>query len=62
MVWLENTDPVTGKKSKDFFLATLLLTAPIVKNSHIKARIYFTFLENVLKQTWKTFNTKFQPQ
>ena len=27
------------------------LTAPIVKNSHIKAKIYFMFLKNVLKQT-----------
>ena len=38
------------------------LTAPIVKNSHIEAKIYFMFLKNVLKQTWKSFNTKFRPQ
>ena len=24
--------------------------------------IYFFFLENILKQTWNCFNTKFQPQ
>ena len=28
-----------------------LITAPIVKNSHIYARINFVFLKNVLKQT-----------
>ena len=39
-----------------------LLTAPIVKNSHIYARIYFIFLKNFLKQTWKSSNTKFWPQ
>ena len=27
------------------------LTAPIVKNSHILAEIYFIFLKNVLGQT-----------
>ena len=40
----------------------LLLTAPIVENSNISARTYFTFLKNLLKQTWKSFNTKFQAQ
>ena len=39
-----------------------LLTAPIVKNSHIYTRVYFIFLKTVLKQTWTFFNTKFQPQ
>ena len=39
-----------------------LLTARTVKNSHIKARVSFIFLKNILKQTWKPFNTKFQPQ
>ena len=39
-----------------------LLTASIDKNSHILARIYFIFLENILKQIWKSFNTKFWPQ
>ena len=39
-----------------------LLTAPNVKNSHIYARIYFIFLKNFLKQTWKSSNTKFWPQ
>ena len=39
-----------------------LITAPIDQNSHIKAKIYFIFLKNVLKQTWKSFNTKFRPQ
>ena len=39
-----------------------LLTALIVKNSHILGRIYFIFLKNILNQTWKAFNTKFGPQ
>ena len=39
-----------------------LLTAPNVKNSHFLARTYFIFLKNVLKKTWKIFNTKFWPQ
>ena len=38
-----------------------LLTVPIVKNSHIQARMYI-FLENVLKQTRKSFNTKLCPK
>ena len=38
------------------------LTAPVVKNSHIKAGIYFIFLKNILRPTSKSFNTKFQPQ
>ena len=36
-----------------------LLAAFIVKNSHVLAEIYTTFLEKVLDQTWKAFNTKF---
>ena len=40
-----------------------LLTAPIVKSSHISAGIYFIFFEkNVLDQIWKSINTKFGPQ
>ena len=39
-----------------------LLTAKFVKNSHIWPRIYFIFLKNVLKESWNSFNTKFQPQ
>ena len=39
-----------------------LLTVPIVKNSHIQARMYYIFLENVLKQTRKSFNTKLCPK
>ena len=36
------------------------LRVSIDKNSHIQARIYFIFLENFIKQTWKSFNIKFQ--
>ena len=39
-----------------------LLTAPIVKNSHILTEVYFIFLKNVLGQTWKPFHTEFGPQ
>ena len=45
-----------------FCFFTFLLTAPIVKNSHILAGIYFVFLKDVLDQTLKTFDTKFGPQ
>ena len=38
-----------------------LLTDPIIKNTQIKDEIYFIFLKSILKQTWKPFNTKFQP-
>ena len=31
-----------------------LLTAPIAKNSHILARIFFIFLKYILEQTWKS--------
>ena len=33
-----------------------LLTAKLVKNSHIYARIFFIFLKNVLKQIWTFFS------
>ena len=39
-----------------------LLTALIVKNSHILAGFYFIFLKRRVDQTWKVFNTKFRPQ
>ena len=39
-----------------------LIPTKFVKNSHIWAKIYFIFLENVLKQTWNSFNTNFQDQ
>ena len=37
-----------------------LLTALIIKNSHILVGIYFIFQKNILDQTWKAFNTKFE--
>ena len=43
-------------------LIMLLLTNKFVKSSHISTRTFFIFLNNVLKQTWNSFNTKFQPQ
>ena len=39
-----------------------LLTALIIKNSHILVGIYFIFQKNILDQTWKAFNTKFEYQ
>ena len=39
-----------------------LLTAPIVKNSHILAGVYFIFLKNILDQSSKSFNIKSWPQ
>ena len=39
-----------------------LLTALIAKSSHIWAGIYFIFLENVLHQASKSFNTKLLPK
>ena len=39
-----------------------LLTALIVENSHILSRIYFIVLKQILDQTWKAFNTKFELQ
>ena len=38
-----------------------LLTAKFVKISLIYRRVYFIFLENVLKEAWNICNTKFQP-
>ena len=39
-----------------------LLTALIVKSSHILAGIYFIFQNsNILDQTWKAFITKYRP-
>ena len=43
-------------------LFMFLLTAKSVKKSHILARMFFIFLKKVLKQTWNSFSTKFQPQ
>ena len=39
-----------------------LLTAKFVEKCPLKARIYFTFLENILKQTLNSFNTNPQHQ
>ena len=39
-----------------------LLTALVVKNSHILAGIYLIILEDVLDKSWKAFNIKFGPQ
>ena len=47
---------------KFFFHFLSLLTALIVKNSHILAGICYIFLKNILDQTWKASNTKFGPQ
>ena len=44
-----------------FLLFMSLSTVPIVKKRYL-AGIYFIFQKNVLKQTWKSFNTKFRPQ
>ena len=38
-----------------------LLKAKFVKNSHIYARIYFIFLNNILKITQNALNNKFRP-
>ena len=43
------------------FLSNSAITAPFVKNSHILAGIYFTFLKNVLDLTQKSFDTVFGP-
>ena len=43
-----------------FFRFYVLLTALIVINSHIMTGIYYIFLKNVLDQTWKGFDTKFE--
>ena len=41
-----------------FFLFSL--RTKIFKKGHIYSTIYFIFLKNLLKQTWNSFNTKFQ--
>ena len=38
-----------------------LLTAKVVKNSHIQANYFFAFVKNILKQTRNSVNAKFQP-
>ena len=43
-------------------LFMLWLKAAIDKNSHIEAGIYFIFLQNLVKQTPKSFSSKFLPQ
>ena len=43
-------------------LFLFLLTAKFVKNYHIWAKLCVIFLKSALKQNWKSFNTKFQPQ
>ena len=53
----------SGDCLQNFLLLSMfLLTAKLVKNSHILAKIFFIFLNNVLKQTRNSFNTKFRPQ
>ena len=40
-----------------------LLKAPVVKNSHILAAVYFNFLQRCAElKTWKCFNFEFGPQ
>ena len=39
-----------------------LLAVPIVKSSHTSSRIYFIFLKDVIKKTWKWFNIKLWPE
>ena len=43
------------------FLFMFLLTVKFVNNSHIYESIFLFLVTNVLKQTWNSFNTKFQP-
>ena len=47
---------------KVIFLFMLLWTPIFVENSNISATIFFIFLKNLLKQTWNSFDTKFQLQ
>ena len=48
---------------EDFVLLFIfLLTAKVVKTSHIYASISSLFLKIVLEQTWNCFNTKLQLQ
>ena len=51
---------IVWKKLFSFFM--LLWTPIFVKNSNISATIFFIFLKNLLKQTWNSFDTKFQLQ
>ena len=44
------------------FLFMSLLPTKFAKNSHIWIKIYFILIKIVLKQTWNSFNTKFQAQ
>ena len=45
-----------------YFLFMSLLAAKFIKKSHMYTRVYFIFLKNILKQTWKSFNTKSWPR
>ena len=48
---------------KNFCLLFLsLLTAQIGESRRVYARTYFIFSKNILKETWKSFNTKVQLQ
>ena len=68
--WKENLEKLQqvskfyGKDSPQIVLLLLmsLLPTKFVKNSHIRDKIYFIFLKNVLKQTRNSFNIKFQAQ
>ena len=40
---------------------SLFIISIIIRNGHILAGIDFIFLKNVLKHSWKSFKTKFQP-
>ena len=51
-----------GCLQKFLSLFMSLLTALIGENSHILGGIYFIFLKNRRRPTWKAFNTKFGPQ
>ena len=51
---------LSAKFSFTFYI--FLVTATIVKNSQMLARISFSFLKDVLKQTRKSFNTQYRPQ
>ena len=44
------------------FFFMFLLTTKFVKNSHFWGIGFFIFLQNVLKETWISFYTKFAPQ
>ena len=61
---LQQVSKYYGKDCLQIFLLLFMSFLPtkFVKNSHIWVKIYFIFLKNVLKQTQKSFNTKFQAQ